>query len=68
MTEARIVPPFNIQKSDILDLLPQAGQAASRYKPKRFFPAETWKKRQAGKWLLAQPLKLFHALCIKFAD
>jgi hypothetical protein len=69
MTEARIIPPTQYQEIRYIE-----SGSAQRVKLRShtslgdFLPAETWKNRQPGKWLLAQPLKLFHLVCIKFAD
>jgi hypothetical protein len=66
ITDARIIPA--IQYQDILDLVLHSASSCVSIRAWRFLPVETWKKRQPGQCLLAQPLKLFHALYIKFAD
>jgi hypothetical protein len=68
MTEARIIPPTQYQEIRYIESGSAERVKPRPHKPKRFSPAETWKNRQPGKWLLAQPLKLVHLVCIKFAD
>jgi hypothetical protein len=59
MTEARIISPTQYQEIRYIESgSAQRVKLPSRFKPRRFLPAETWKNRQPGEWLLTQLLKL----------
>jgi hypothetical protein len=68
ITEARIVHPVNIKKSDIFDLLPPAASSRASTRAEAIFASRNLEEALADDRLLAQTLGMFQALCIKFAD
>jgi hypothetical protein len=68
ITEARIVHPLNIRKSDIFDLLRAAASSRASTRAEAIFASVNLEEALADDRLLAQTLRMFQALCIKFAD